>query len=107
MPLYEYRCSGCGPFDVRGEAAVAAAGASCPSCGAPAARIFSAPGGRAPRGQRQLKNLSRSALSRIDRAQTGAPGFGGMAAGMPIDRGGKPLVRRTGTDHRRPWQLGH
>jgi putative FmdB family regulatory protein len=43
MPVYEFICPDCGPFDVARPAALAAAGADCPACGSAAARVFSAP----------------------------------------------------------------
>jgi putative FmdB family regulatory protein len=108
MPLYEYRCTGCGPFELRRELALAVADAACPACGAPAPRMFSAPGGRVPRRQRQLEGLSGPGLRRLDRAQTGAPAIGTLPAGVRLDAGGKPRARPSSRpDGGRPWQLGH
>ncbi|HWF52391.1 MAG TPA: zinc ribbon domain-containing protein [Solirubrobacteraceae bacterium] len=108
MPLYEYRCTGCGPFELHRELALAAADAACPGCGAPAARMFSAPGGRVPRRQRQLEGLSGPGRGRLDRAQTGAPATGTLPAGVRLDGSGKPRARPSSrADERRPWQLGH
>lgn len=108
MPLYEYRCTGCGPFEVRREPALAAADAACPGCGAPAARRFSAPGGRVPRRQRQLEGVGGPGRRRVDRALTGAPATGMLPAGVRLDGSGKPRAGKSSRpDDRRPWQLGH
>jgi len=107
MPRYDFRCSRCGPFEVRAELSVVGGGAACPSCGALAVRMFSAPGGRVPRRQRQLEGLSDTALRRVDRVQAGVPSSGGLPLGARLDGGGRPLMPRSGRDDRRPWQLGH
>jgi len=107
MPLYDYLCTGCGSFEAHADVSLASVGMSCPSCSAPATRLFSSPGGRVPRRQRQLEGLGGAALRRVDRAQAGAPSAGAMPAGTQLDRSGKPRLPATGADHRRPWQLGH
>lgn len=43
MPLYEFRCEGCGIFDVWRSIAESTSSADCPTCEAPAKRIFSPP----------------------------------------------------------------
>jgi putative FmdB family regulatory protein len=107
MPLYDYRCAGCGPFEARADASSAGAGASCPECGAPATRAFAAPGGRGPRRQRQLEGLAPAAMSRVDRAASGGgTSVGALPIGVPIDRSGKPKVHAHRAAHR-PWQVGH
>ncbi|MFO7651846.1 MAG: zinc ribbon domain-containing protein [bacterium] len=46
MPIYEYRCAGCGRvFENLRERAAADSPAPCPGCGKPAERILSAPAG--------------------------------------------------------------
>ena len=44
MPTYTYRCGGCGPFDVLAPIAASGDDRQCPVCGAPANRVFCAPG---------------------------------------------------------------
>ena len=43
MPLYDYECANCGPFDVWRKMAEVSTPLSCPDCGVTAARIFTAP----------------------------------------------------------------
>jgi putative FmdB family regulatory protein len=43
MPVYEFTCQGCGPFDLMRPMAESGAPADCPSCGATAARVFTPP----------------------------------------------------------------
>jgi hypothetical protein len=70
--------------------------------------MFSAPGGRAPRRQRQLEGLHGPALRRVDRAQSGDAAIGGLPAGVRLDGSGKPRAKPSSRhDDRRPWQLGH
>jgi putative FmdB family regulatory protein len=109
MPLYDYLCAGCGPFEARADVSAAGAGADCPDCGAIAARSFGAPGGRGPRRQRQMEGLSSAAVRRVDRSTAGgAASVGAMPAGVPIDRSGRPLVSHAHhAGGRRPWQVGH
>jgi putative FmdB family regulatory protein len=111
MPLYGYRCPACGPFDAFGPAALAAGGALCPSCRAPAARTFTAPAVRAPNRQRQLEGLSRSGLRRVEKAQAGGATSGPLPAGARLDGKGRPVGAHgragAGAADRRPWQLGH
>ncbi|MGI8411444.1 MAG: zinc ribbon domain-containing protein [Solirubrobacteraceae bacterium] len=105
--LYEYRCSSCGPFDAHVAGSSPASGAACPSCGAAAERMFSAPGGRGPKRQRQLQGLSPAALGHVERAQVGAVSIGPLPAGAAVARGGRPMRSRPRADERRPWQIGH
>ncbi len=109
MPLYDYRCAGCGPFEARADVAAAGAGAGCPGCGAEAARAFTPPGGRVPRRRRQLQlqGFGAAALQRVDRAEAGAASGGALPAGARLDRAGRPRPSRAAAGPRRPWQLGH
>jgi putative FmdB family regulatory protein len=107
MPNYDYLCAGCGPFEAHADASAVGAGASCPSCGVLAARMFGPPGGRAPRRERQLDGLSGAARRRVDRAQAGDGSIGDLPSGARLARGGRPLLARSATGGRRPWQLGH
>jgi putative FmdB family regulatory protein len=44
MPVYEFLCENCGPFEVRREIKDASKPMVCPTCKAVAERVFSAPG---------------------------------------------------------------
>ena len=44
MPMYTYRCPGCGPFDVVAPMTRSRDERSCPTCASPADRVFSPPG---------------------------------------------------------------
>jgi len=46
MPIYEFVCEGCGPFEQRRSFAEAGDPMSCPSCGNEAQRVFSIPNTR-------------------------------------------------------------
>lgn len=43
MPVYEFACQTCGPFEERRSRGDAGAPAVCPTCGGQAARVYSAP----------------------------------------------------------------
>jgi putative FmdB family regulatory protein len=43
MARYDYRCPGCGVFELRFPIGTASGQAACPSCGRAAARLISAP----------------------------------------------------------------
>ncbi|WP_308196980.1 FmdB family zinc ribbon protein [Rhodococcus sp. CH91] len=43
MPLYEFRCDECGPFDVSLPMSEVSAAAPCPSCAQPARRALTPP----------------------------------------------------------------
>ncbi|OXS83104.1 FmdB family zinc ribbon protein [Kocuria marina] len=44
MPVYEFRCEACGPFDAHHAMAQVPRSQDCPVCGANARRVFSAVG---------------------------------------------------------------
>ena len=60
MPLYEFVCEGCGPFEQWRP--VSEPGGHCPACSAPARRVFSAPG------VRRMGAPLRKALDREERS---------------------------------------
>jgi putative FmdB family regulatory protein len=43
MPTYSFRCSACGPFDLTRAMADIVAKPPCPTCAAPARRVFGLP----------------------------------------------------------------
>lgn len=44
MPVYEFRCEACGPFDAHHAMAQVPRAQQCPACGADSRRVFSAVG---------------------------------------------------------------
>ena len=68
MPLYEFRCPQCGPFDLRRDMQDVADAAVCPSCDRPARRVYSfSSGGRPWSGP--LRDATRADRARVDRAR--------------------------------------
>jgi putative FmdB family regulatory protein len=93
MPVYEFLCEGCGPFERRRSFEEAGEPMLCPGCGAAAKRVYSVPGV-----VKTPANISR-ALNRAEKS-----------AHEP------EVVRQEHSpgahEHRhrgsgRPWQLGH
>lgn len=77
MPVYEYRCTTCGPFDHHREMAQATAPLPCPTCSNAARRAYTVPGVRSRAGL--VGTASTSDRARIDRARTGAPAAGPLS----------------------------
>ncbi|WP_164702068.1 FmdB family zinc ribbon protein [Modestobacter sp. KNN46-3] len=85
MPLYEFRCPGCGPFDLHREMRDAAAAASCPACDQPAQRRYRVGVGRPPAGA--LRDAGRADRARADRAHSGEPVVTGPPTGRRLPGG--------------------
>jgi putative FmdB family regulatory protein len=64
MPVYEFECGRCGPFEARRP--VSDPAATCPSCAAPGRRVYSTPA------VRRMGAPLRRALDREERS-SGAP----------------------------------
>lgn len=90
MPVYEFRCPRCGPFDLRRGLQDPTDAASCPSCAEPARRVYTAPGGTLPRGP--LRSAGQADRARFDRSRSGEP----VVTGPPS---GRRLPRPTGHSH--------
>jgi putative FmdB family regulatory protein len=86
VPVYEFRCPACGPFDLRRGMADAAATAPCPSCEQPATRRYSVGAGHALPGP--LRYAGRGERTRVDRARSGEPVVTGPPSGRRISRSG-------------------
>ncbi len=94
MPLYEFVCRECGPFEERRSLEEPREMVSCPGCGAGARRVYSVPG-----------------VKRI------APGLSGAMDRVEKSAHEPEVVRRPAGDvapghghrhaHGRPWALGH
>ena len=76
MPRYAFSCTACGPFDVWRPVTEAGNALRCPTCDAPAERLFTAPGvARMPaaiRGAREREERSAHAPEVVS-AKTGRP----------------------------------
>jgi putative FmdB family regulatory protein len=93
VPLYEFACGRCGPFELWRALADAAAPAACPACGSSGRRVYSAPGiVRTPAAMRLA--LGREERSAHEPEVVGAP------AGPPM-----PGAHRHGPAP--PWAMGH
>jgi putative FmdB family regulatory protein len=107
MPVYEYSCPACGPFERDQPVALAsAAPVACGVCGRESARVFSAPGGRGPRRARQLDGAGPLTRGRIDRSEQGIPEVGTPPPGRRM-HGGVPAPAAHPPHPSRPWQVGH
>lgn len=114
MPLYDYVCADCGPFDAMAPMALSAAPEPCPGCGAPAPRAFlSAPA---------LSGLSsgrRQAFETNEQARERPLSVGEYAAKRSRHRSGcaccttKPLAKAKSPPAaksfagKRPWMISH
>ena len=92
MPVYEFVCEDCGPFEQRRSVAEAGDPMACPSCGREARRVYSMP-----------------STARMPSALSGALDHAEKSAHEP-----DVVLRRvggttSGQEHRqgRPWALGH
>ena len=94
MPIYDFICKGCGPFELRRSLAEVGEPTGCPCCGGEARRVYSMP---------NTKKVPAGLSKAMDRAEKSAhePEVVRRRAG-----GMKP-----GQEHRhsqgRPWALGH
>lgn len=91
MPVYEYRCEPCGPFE-RWRDHRESGEPRCPECGASARRVYSAPAFTAyTKAEKEVRR----------RAERGSePQVAGrQSAGDP-----SPKPRKSGG---RPWQISH
>ena len=84
VPLYEYRCPRCGPFDRRRDPEQASAPLPCPTCSASARRVYTVPATTTRRGP--LAGASPSDRARIDRAISGEPTITGQSTGRRLPR---------------------
>ncbi|NEZ59015.1 FmdB family zinc ribbon protein [Adonisia turfae] len=88
MPLYDYKCADCGPFDVWRKMAEVKIPLPCPGCGVIATRVFTAPNISLNTGS--LSRVSHSAEPRFVKRQDVPP--------SPTNQSSKGG---------RPWMIGH
>lgn len=84
MPVYEFRCADCGPFDLRRDMQDAADTAPCPFCDQAARRVYSVSGGRPCSGP--LRDATKADRARVERARSGEPVITGPPAGRRVSR---------------------
>ena len=89
MPLYDYRCDRCGPFEVWHKMAETSTPRVCPDCDAIASRIFTAP------------NISLGSSSLLQKVGSSDPRI--------VKRQGEPAKpqNQSAKQGSRPWMLGH
>lgn len=88
MPLYDYKCADCGPFDAWRKMAEVSTPMACPDCDAIAMRIFTAP------------NISLGSGSLLKRVGSSEPRL--------VKRQGEPSKPKNQSQAGgRPWMLGH
>lgn len=92
MPVYEFLCEGCGPFEERRSLEAAGEPMPCPKCGERARRVYSMPSTRRmPVGLYRAVNRSEKSASEPEVVRRPAAGRG-------------PGSHHS---HGRPWTLGH
>lgn len=84
VPLYEFRCQSCGPFDLRREMQNASDVATCPSCARSARRVYSVPAFRLE--NRPLRDAAKVDRRRMERARSGEPLITGPPSGRRLPR---------------------
>lgn len=84
MPLYEYRCPQCGPFDRRRDPEQASAPMPCPTCSASARRVYTVPATTTRKGS--LAGAGQRDRALIERAQSGEPRVTSQPAGRRCHR---------------------
>ena len=91
MPVYEFRCAGCGPFDLQRPMGHADLPARCPACGGEARRVFTPPR------VALMAQPVRRALDLEDRSA--------HEPDVVTQKHGRPLPHRHAPTP--PWTLGH
>lgn len=92
MPVYEFLCEGCGPFEERRSFEEAGDPMPCPECGAAARRVYSMPATR---------RMSTTLYNAIDRSEKSA------SEPKVVRRPVGGAEKKHHHSHGRPWSLGH
>ncbi|KPQ35384.1 MAG: putative regulatory protein, FmdB family [Phormidesmis priestleyi Ana] len=89
MPLYDYKCDGCGPFEMWHTMSETSLPKTCPECDATASRVFTAP------------NISLGSGSLMKKV--------GLKDPRIVKRQGEPAKpqNQSAKQGSRPWMLGH
>jgi putative FmdB family regulatory protein len=97
MPLYEFRCENCGPFECRRQLDEAGIPMLCPQCQAIASRVYTAPGlVKTPSALAQALHRSEKSAYEPEVTRREHP--------RPEEEKASQVVYQT---HGRPWQIGH
>ena len=116
MPLYDYDCDGCGPFETRASMRDYQQPMACPSCGKESPRMIALPNVPRTSGATRLAHQlnERSADSpRVARREPAEPGHGARAEHHHHRHAHSPLppqAARLGKGLRqssRRWMIGH
>ncbi len=95
MPVYDFVCDDCGPFEQRRSLAEAGDPMACPKCGEEARRVYSMP---------HTKRMPTGLSKAMDRAEKSAH----EPEVVRRPAGGGSKGHGHGHAHRgRPWALGH
>ena len=94
MPVYDFVCENCGPFEQQRSFAEAGDPMTCPSCGAEARRVYSMP---------NTKRMSNALSGAMNRAEKSA--HEPEVARRPTE--GKGSGKKHHHNHGRPWMMGH
>ncbi len=95
MPVYEFLCDSCGPFERRRSIGESDAPMLCPACDETASRVYSMPGFTVlSRGQKELRRRE---------GQSGEPRLGVKSRPEETPAAAQKLQRGGG----RPWEISH
>ena len=86
MPVYEFRCPACGPFDLHRSMQQDTDAAACPTCTRVAPRSYAGGGTVGLTGP--LRGAGRADRARVDRARSGEPRVTAGPAGRRLPRSG-------------------
>jgi putative FmdB family regulatory protein len=95
VPVYEFVCDDCGPFEQRRSLAEAGDQMACPSCGREARRVYSMPNSR------KMPAALSAAMARAEKSAH-EPEVNQRPAGGQTSSG-----KKFQHSHGRPWTLGH
>lgn len=94
MPVYEFLCDGCGPFERHRSFDESEAPMRCPACGETASRVYSMPAFTSiSKGQKELRRREE---------RSGEPRLGVKSG--PKEPSAAPKLQRGGG---RPWEISH
>ena len=94
MPIYEFLCEDCGPFEERRSFKEAGEAAACPGCGAEARRLYTMP---------NTKRVPTGLSKAMDRAEKSAH----EPEVVRRPAGGTGAGKGHHHSHGRPWTVGH